>query len=281
MAAFSLGICLSLWSSVEGAEASPTLKKVADITEHTPNVGEIRIVPVDPTPEGDEILTLIVYPKNGEVKNSPSFTIQTRLEGYPLGILSDFPRHKEIYDDPEGQSLYVILDDNPPLTINESFVDSLDNNENYYEELLEVAIPYMLDPGMHVIRAFPVRSYGESLKGDGCFAASIFYYQSQEETLAFSLDDAYLTYNQPYGEYAFGKPILLDFYLTNVQLSRDGYKVRVSIDGAAQRTLTQWIPYYMHGLKRGTHTIRLQLLDPQNKQVPGPFNDVQRTISIY
>ncbi|NDB85948.1 MAG: hypothetical protein EB127_25100 [Alphaproteobacteria bacterium] len=63
-------------------------------------------------------------------------------------------------------------------------------------------------------------------------------------------------------------------------MSVDGYKVKLTIDGKIQRTLTSWKPYYIYGLKKGKHTFKLELLDPSNKVVPGSFNTVEKTIVI-
>ena len=98
------------------------------------------------------------------------------------------------------------------------------------------------------------------------------------------LDKPYLTYNEPQGEFIVDKrnpkPILLDFYIHNCELSKDGYKVRLTIDNANQRILNSWQPYYIYGLKKGTHKIRLELLDPENSLLPGMFNKVERTIVV-
>jgi hypothetical protein len=74
---------------------------------------------------------------------------------------------------------------------------------------------------------------------------------------------------------------LLDFYLSNCDLSPDGYKVRLTVDGTMTRVISSWQPYYISGLKKGTHTIRLELIDEKNLLVPGIFNDNQRTITIH
>jgi hypothetical protein len=71
--------------------------------------------------------------------------------------------------------------------------------------------------------------------------------------------------------------VLLDFYITNCQLSKDGYKVRLTIDGSDQRILTNWVPYYLYGLSKGKHRIKLELLDEKNKVVPGAYATVERT----
>jgi hypothetical protein len=242
---------------------------------------EVRLVPVTRTPEPDHVEIEIAYPRQGEVKGGRA-EVQLRLDGFPLGVKSDFPRSSEIYNNPRGQALHVVVDNRPYFSKYVAFVSVLEDFENYYEQKLEFDLQRDLEPGMHVIRVFPVRSFNESLKGDGCFKARVFYVQSREKKLDVDLNGPYLTYNEPQGSFRYSpkRPILLDFYLTNCQLSEDGYKVRLSIDGRVEETIHQWVPFYIYGLKSGSHTVRLELLDSENKIVPGLFNDVQRTIEI-
>jgi hypothetical protein len=98
---------------------------------------------------------------------------------------------------------------------------------------------------------------------------------------AVDLTKPYLTYNQPVGAFTTLQPILLDFFISNCQLSRDGYKVRLTIDRSDKRILTHWVPYYIYGLSRGTHTIRLDLLDPDGSVIAPLFNDTQKTITVH
>lgn len=264
--------CLLFYANSNAAEFEP----------HKPNVGEIRIVPVDPTPEPNNLMLRVVFPEDHQMQTKLPIQLQMRLEGYPVGVDSDFPREKEIFNDPEGQAVHIIIDDQPYIQINDSFVDSLDDNEIYYDQTLSTKITANLKPGMHIIRAFLVRSYNESLKGEGCFISSVFYYKTKDSMAGVDLNQPYLTYNEPQGDYDYevNTPILLDFYITNCQLSKDGYKVRLTVDGGNQRIITQWTPYYIYGLSKGTHTVRLELLNPQNNHVKGLFNDVQKKFYV-
>jgi len=253
-------------------------------TESQPvNPNEIRIVPVEPTPEPDNVRVRIVFPEENEVKTKNPVHLQIKVEGYPLETESYFlPRTEELVNDPNGQSIHVVIDDNPYFSLYEAIIDAEDNVQVYYNQTLDYDIPYPLNPGIHVIRAFPARTYGESLKGSGCFVSSIFYFRVKKNDQKIDLSMPYLTYNEPQGSFKYNpsQPILLDFLISNCQLSKDGYKVRLSIDGNNQRILTQWVPYYIYGLSKGTHIFRLELLDHQNKLVVGPYNDVQRSIKI-
>lgn len=256
----------------------------AQLEEQTPNPKGVQVVPVEPTLDPFEVETRVLYPRKDEMKKSSPVKGQIRLQGFALGVDTEQPRMKEVWNDPEGQSLHIFIDNQPYIAVNEGFIEALDDVDDYFDQTADFEIPFKLQPGMHVIRTFPVRSYNESVKSARAFTASIFYFQETKENPQVDLTQPYLTYNEPQGEYDYNKksnqPILLDFYLTNCDLSRDGYKVRLTIDNDNQRILTSWVPYYIYGLKPGMHRIRLELLDPKNAPVPGLFNDTQRTIVV-
>lgn len=242
--------------------------------------GEVRVIPVAATPRPDEVEIRFAFPSDGEVKTENPVKVQLRLEAYPLGFNSDFPRAREIRDASRGQSVHIIVDGKHHFDIDEAIDDISENEEIDFDQTLETTIPYTLTDGIHILRAFPVRSFGESLKGGSCFEATYFYFGKAEKKPSIDLSKAFLTYNMPEGEFTGNKPILLDFYVSNTQLSNDGYKVRLTIDGTDKRLLTAWVPYYIHGLKKGSHTIKLELLDPRNNVTPPLFDDLQQTIVV-
>lgn len=254
----------------------------ASINETESNPSDIRIVPVMPTPEPEFAKIHYVFPQEGEIKNKNPVNVQVQETGFPLGVNSDFLRAKEILNNKRGQSLHVIVDNHPYFIVYQEVVDALDDNILYFDQTLNFDIPFNLEPGEHVIRMFPVRSFNESLKGEGCFAARTFYFKTKKNNPEIDLSIPYLTYNQPQGRYPgnSSQPILLDFYISNCELSKDGYKVRITIDNTITRVLTLWTPYYIYGLKKGSHKIQLELIDPQNKPVVGMFNNAQQIITI-
>jgi len=245
---------------------------------------DVRVVPIKPTPEANTITTKIIFPRPYENKRKTPVNVQLRVEGFPLGVITQNDRAKEIYNDPEGQAIHVIIDNHPYLIYNQSFEDSFDENREYYDKIVTFHIPFTLKPGMHTIRAFPARSYGESLKGNGPFSAEIFYFQDRKKADSINIDlqKPYLTYNEPQGRYPAdkGDPILLDFLLSNCDLSSDGFKVRLSIDGDVIQELTEYTPYYLYGLSAGKHHVKLELLDKDGDLVPGFFNITEREVII-
>jgi hypothetical protein len=88
-------------------------------------------------------------------------------------------------------------------------------------------------------------------------------------------------YSRPKGEYTGEetKRVMLDFYLVNTDLSPEGNKVRATVNGT-EFMLDRWLPYAIEGLPMGEITIKLELLDSEGKVLPGPYNSVERTITL-
>lgn len=263
---------------------SSALYSAALLEEQAPNQGQLQVIPMPPSPEPDRVYVRILYPKESEIEKSSPVKGQVHVRNYALGVDTELPRKSELWNDPEGQSVHIFIDNQPYFSLNEALIDALDDVETNFDQTADFIIPFKLEPGMHVVRAFPVRSYNESVKSMGAFASGVFYYQTKKTAPSVDLTAPYLTYNEPQGEYDYDpkrqQPILLDFYLTNCDLSKDGYKVRLTIDNKDKRILTSWVPYYIYGLGKGRHQIRLELIDLSNKPVAGPFNDVTRTIVV-
>lgn len=90
-----------------------------------------------------------------------------------------------------------------------------------------------------------------------------------------------LIYSRPKGEYS-GKDaenLLLDFFVLNTTLSEDGHKVRATINGQ-EFIITEWAPQIIKGLPMGEVSIQLELLDETGALIPGPFNEVTRTVLL-
>ena len=73
--------------------------------------------------------------------------------------------------------------------------------------------------------------------------------------------------------------VLLDFYLVNCDLSKDGYKVKANINGN-EFILNKWCGYFMEGLPIGETNIKLTLLDKNGKQVDSPYSYSERKITL-
>jgi len=112
-------------------------------------VENVYVVPVKPTPEANTIVTKIIFPRPYENKRRTPINVQLRIEGFPLGVMTQNDRKNEIYNDPEGQAIHVVIDNRPYLIYNQSFEDSFDENREYYDKILSFHIPFTLNPGQH------------------------------------------------------------------------------------------------------------------------------------
>lgn len=142
-----------------------------------------------------------------------------------------------------------------------------------------------LAAGTHVLRAFPGFETHETVKTAGAYASVVFHVGAPSREAGFNPRAPLLTYSRPKGriEGPGADHILLDFYLANVpnnQLAPDGFRVRPSIDGAAQPELTAWVPYFIDHLPDGEHTVTLELLGPNGQPAPGPFNRAEQRITV-
>ena len=244
---------------------------------------QIRIMPVSRTPESNSIILALVIPKQGGLVSSNPVWIQFRLDGYSLGSgSSQFDRAGEVSVSKLGQTVHVVVDERPYIAINEPAINPFNEEGWYYNSSYKFELPFTLDEGMHTIQMFPARSYGESLKGENTFQAISFYVGEKKNNPRLDLSKPHIIYNEPGDQIPLRAdlPVLLDFYVQNCELTSDGYKVRLTVDGKINRILTTWQPYYIYGLGRGKHTIHLELIDASGNRVSGLYNDVERTILI-
>lgn len=85
----------------------------------------------------------------------------------------------------------------------------------------------------------------------------------------FDMKHSHLFYHLPLEETS--DPIL-DFYLVNTAVSEKGNKVKVTIN-KTEFIINKWAAYRISGLNNSENTVRIQLLDKNNKIIEGPFNN--------
>jgi hypothetical protein len=182
------------------------------------------------------------------------------VENYELGAQTPEAGKNGLANSGKGQHIHFILDNDPYSAHYES---------NFSKEIGE---------GHHVLLAFLSRSYHESVK-NAYLVQPITV--GQPEGDAPDLSAPHMFYSRPKGTYS-GKDtekLLLDFFLVNTEISEKGNKVMATINGE-EFTITEWAPYVIEGLDKGEVTVSLKLVDADGNFIPGPFNDVTRTVIL-
>jgi hypothetical protein len=233
-------------------------------------VSHITIIPAPQRAYPDASLS-IVSPKEGEMLKNPtdSVKIVMQVSGINLAVPTNGDSTLGIAYSKQGQHVHVIVDAKP-------YMADYKNGEPFNIGVLA--------PGMHTIRAFPSFSWHESMKSPHAFATRTFNVGTAkaDSTPMNNLNGPLLTYSRPKGTYAAGEDsnVLLDFYVSNAMLDSNKYKVKVWIDTTAMPDIVKWQPYYITGLAKGEHTVKLQLIAPDGGVVPGTYNSPSGKITI-
>ena len=136
--------------------------------------------------------------------------------------------------------------------------------------------------GVHHLVAFLSRSYHESVKNDNSVVVrKLEVGADAEDSIGLDMEAPTLIYSRPKGEYsgADTENLMLDFFVLNTTLSEDGNKVRATVNGE-EFMITEWAPQVINGLPMGEVSIKLELLDGEGNLIPGPFNEVTRTVML-
>ena len=187
-------------------------------------------------------------------------TLDFKVEDYELGAQT--VKDPMLANSEKGQHIHVIVDNQP------------------YTAHCDPQAEVELEPGSHVILPFLSRSYHESVKHD----AVVTRVHHKKKTRAIEkadLSGPHMFYSRPKGEYNgdAAKKVLLDFYLVNTEIGPDGNEVEATINGE-KFMLTEWAPYVIEGAEMGELKIKLRLVDKDGKLIPGPFNEVERTVML-
>lgn len=223
------------------------------------------------TPAFPEARLAFEAPEPGAAVGGDSLVARLSVEGYALGEPTPGAEARGLAMSDRGQHVHFIVDDQPYRAL--------------YDVSGTVSVDLAgLEPGLHLLRAFPSRQWHESVKSDGAFAFT--WFRLGDTAAVDSVDPGapMLTYSRPKGTYsgAGADSVMVDFYLANAELgSGEGsHAVRLTVDDTLDWELTRWVPHYLLGLEEGTHTFRLELLAPDGTAVPGDHNATEREIVI-
>jgi hypothetical protein len=224
---------------------------------------EITLKKLEGSPAFPEaLLSLTGEPSMGE---DGSYEFAFEVGNYELGAQTEQPMN--LANSGKGQHIHFIVDNGPYAA--------------HYEP--EFSTDQLSQPGNHVVLAFLSRSFHESVKN---MEEPTSYFIGQYQTGDGDYEEAdftapHLFYSRPKGTYEgeATENLLLDFFLLNADLGPDGYQVRATINGQ-EFMLTDWAPYVINGLPMGEVSVKLELLDAEGNAVPGPFNVVERSVTL-
>ncbi len=185
------------------------------------------------------------------------------VTNYELAVQTPGAETRGIANSGKGQHIHFILNNDP------------------YSAHYESAFTKNIPEGNHVVLAFLSRSYHESVKNGMAYVLKEITVGTPETAGDFDETAQHLFYSRPKGTYsgADTEKLMLDFFLFNTEISPEGNKVRATINGE-ENYITEWAPYYIEGLGKGQVNVKLELLDKDGNLIPGPFNSVERTVTL-
>jgi len=193
------------------------------------------------------------------------FTYKVGGDSYSLGAQTPDAPQKMCANSGKGQHIHLIIDNHPYIA--------------KYTAEFEQEVP----DGEHYILSFLSRSYHESIKTPQAHIAKKVNVEGGGFKSAEDITVPMLFYSRPKGTYV-GKDntgkVMLDFYLENVSLSADGYKVKANINNQQELIIDKWQPYYIEGLPMGDNKIVLTLIDKDGNTVDTPLNPVERVFTL-
>ncbi len=187
------------------------------------------------------------------------------IKNYYLGQQTPDAEQKMCANSKQGQHIHHII-----------------NGEPYSAYYIDTASKVLAE-GHYISLAFLSRSYHESVKNPKSTSLHQFNVGKPAKGDDIDLNGPLLFYSRPKGDYIGEKDIkrvMLDFYLVNTDLEKDHNRVKATINGT-EFLLGKWVPYMMEGLPEGENTIKLELIDQNGKNIPGPYNIVERKINLY
>ena len=248
-----------IWGFGSGNQGTET----ATAEEPAATSSSITVTPLEGSPAFEGAALSL---KSADAGEEGSYNFDFQVDNYELGAQTS--ANLGLANSGKGQHIHFIVDNGPYSA--------------HYDP--SFSTDKLSEPGNHVVLAFLSRSYHESVKNLEGAATSYVITQFQtgdEKVEGADFEAPHMFYSRPKGTYKGDdtKKLLLDFFLLNVDLSEDGYKVRATINGE-EFMLTKWQPYVIEGLEMGEVSIKLELMDAAGQNVPGPFNTVERTVTL-
>ncbi len=259
-------LILLMLSIVFAVSCKNEKKETEDVIEtaEVEEVQKILIAPLTDSPVYADAKLMLDTADNMVLEEASEVDFNFTLENYELGAQTNSANAEKLANSGKGQHIHFILNNMPYSA--------------HYEPNIKKEVP----AGVHHLVAFLSRSYHESVKNENSVVVKkLTVGKDAEDTLGLDMEAPTLIYSRPKGTYV-GKDaeqILLDFFVLNTELSKTGNKVIATINGE-EFTITKWAPQVISGLPMGEVTIALKLVDADGKVIPGPFNTVERKVTL-
>src|SRR3990167_497436 len=215
-------------------------------------------------------------------RNEPLYLLVT---DFPVGVETPAQSTKGMRKLPYGSTVMVMVNGSSRFYIDKNDINTYEEQRNYFNKRYRKKIPSpvsrKLEEGSPVIvTVILVCSNGETVKLPNASTHRVFCYQSgcEGDSLEMKeLEAPHLIYNEPYGTYLAGRPVLIDFIPKNVEISTWGSQVKMYLDDKPFATLVDVGPYALYNVPVGKHTLRLVLVDSKGKTIDNtvfPAQDV-------
>ena len=246
MIPFIIGVIAVIYSCL-----SPEKKDTA--TNSSKELQKITLTKVVGSPEYENASLNVKAIELVDKESKFSFNI----ENYDLGLQTSKNFEYQLANSAKGQHIHFIVNNGPySAHYTDSFSKGFEKESN-------------------VILAFLSRSYHESVKNKDA------YILTQVGESDIDIENEFLFYSRPKGTYkgADTENLLLDFYLVNTEISKNGNKVRATIQNT-EFIIDEWAPYYIKGLSKGEINIKLELIDSSGNLIKTPFNPSIRKVIL-
>ncbi|HXS37621.1 MAG TPA: hypothetical protein VN721_13035 [Flavipsychrobacter sp.] len=229
----------------------------------------IKLADVGTSPEFPNATLMIKSVNAMKGKDTSKVVFNFDVKNYELKMQTSDTGNKVCNNSAKGQHIHFILDNKPYQAL--------------YAPVDTVSLPNNTE---HYLVAFLSRSYHQSLKNKE--AVVMYHFKLDDKGNMQKLDNPttpMLVYSRPKGDYI-GKDtanILLDFYVLNCNLAKDGYKVKAMIENGTRSldtTLTDWKSYFIQNLGTGKCQVTLSLLDKDGKPLAGPLTSETRNFTL-
>jgi len=256
---FAMVSCKQTKEDTDSQEEEVTTETVSEATPP-----EITLQKLEGSPAYADAELVLQSPSNLNIANGGGVDFVFDVKNYELGAQTEGPNAVRLANSGKGQHIHFILNNQPYSA--------------HYEPTFNKEVP----DGVHHLVAFLSRSYHESVKNENSVVVKkLEVGENPSDAVGLDMDAPTLIYSRPKGEYS-GKDtenLLLDFFVLNTTLSPDGNKVKATVNGT-EFMITEWAPHILNGLPMGEVTIQLELVDAAGNLIPGPFNQVTRTVML-